>query len=89
MIKHGGQNPIEAARYGCNILHGPSVENFKEIYEFLRNNKISSEVKNQNIAIKILDKLLIKKNNSKNIQKKLKTIGNKILQKTYKEIIFK
>lgn len=30
----------------------------------------------------------MKQNNSKNIQVKLKKIGEKILQKTYKEIIF-
>ena len=88
MIKHGGQNPLEATRYGCNILHGPSVENFKEIYEFLRKNKISSEIKNHNLAIKKLDKLLMKKNNSKDIKRKLKSIGKRILKKTYKEIIF-
>ncbi|MDC0233477.1 3-deoxy-D-manno-octulosonic acid transferase [Candidatus Pelagibacter sp.] len=88
IINHGGQNPLEATRYGCNILHGPNVDNFKEIYEFLRKNKISSEVKNPKIALKKLDELLIKQSNSKNIQVKLKKIGKKILQKTYKEIIF-
>jgi 3-deoxy-D-manno-octulosonic-acid transferase len=88
IINHGGQNPLEATRYGCNILHGPNIENFREIYEFLRKNKISSEVKNLKIALKKLNKLLIKQNNSKNIQIKLKKIGEKILQKTYKEIIF-
>ena len=86
LINHGGQNPLEATRYGCNILHGPSVENFKEIYEFLKRNKISTEIRNQRMAIKNLDKLLMKKNNSKKIQHKLNLIGKKILQKTYKEI---
>ena len=28
IIKHGGQNPLEAARYGCKIIHGPNIENF-------------------------------------------------------------
>ena len=36
LINHGGQNPLEAARYGCNVLHGPFVENFEEIYNFLK-----------------------------------------------------
>ena len=35
LIKHGGQNPLEATRFGCNILHGPNVDNFKEIFKFL------------------------------------------------------
>ena len=36
IIKHGGQNPLEAARYGCKILHGPNVWNFDEIYKLLK-----------------------------------------------------
>jgi 3-deoxy-D-manno-octulosonic-acid transferase len=28
----GGHNPIEPAKYGCAILHGPSVEDFAEVY---------------------------------------------------------
>ena len=46
LINHGGQNPLEATRYGCNILHGPNVENFKEIYNYLGKLKISLKVNN-------------------------------------------
>jgi 3-deoxy-D-manno-octulosonic-acid transferase len=35
LIRHGGQNPIEAVRFGGAILHGPHVSNFDEIYEEL------------------------------------------------------
>ena len=35
LVVHGGQNPIEPARLGCAILHGPNTHNFKEIYEAL------------------------------------------------------
>ncbi len=31
----GGQSPIEAAKLGCAILHGPNVANFTDIYERL------------------------------------------------------
>ena len=41
---NGGQNPIEAARLGCKIYHGPYVYNFKEIYEILSNYKISTQI---------------------------------------------
>jgi 3-deoxy-D-manno-octulosonic-acid transferase len=34
-VKHGGQNPIEAAKLGSAILHGPHVWNFAEIYAAL------------------------------------------------------
>jgi len=35
LIQHGGQNPIEAAKLGAAILHGPHVGNFAEIYAAL------------------------------------------------------
>jgi len=35
LIKHGGQNPIEPAKLGAAILHGPHVWNFAEIYAVL------------------------------------------------------
>ena len=48
-IKHlknvGGQNPVEAAKLRCKIYHGPYVYNFEEIYEILKKNKISKEIK--------------------------------------------
>jgi 3-deoxy-D-manno-octulosonic-acid transferase len=31
LVRHGGQNPIEAAKLGAAILHGPNVMNFAEI----------------------------------------------------------
>jgi 3-deoxy-D-manno-octulosonic-acid transferase len=35
LVRHGGQNPIEAIRFGAAILHGPHVSNFDDIYEEL------------------------------------------------------
>jgi 3-deoxy-D-manno-octulosonic-acid transferase len=35
LVRHGGQNPIEAAKLGAAILHGPHVSNFTEIYAAL------------------------------------------------------
>jgi 3-deoxy-D-manno-octulosonic-acid transferase len=35
LVKHGGQNPIEAAKLRTAILHGPHVWNFGEIYAAL------------------------------------------------------
>jgi 3-deoxy-D-manno-octulosonic-acid transferase len=37
LIRHGGQNPVEAAKLGAAILHGPHVWNFAEIYSALDN----------------------------------------------------
>lgn len=35
LVPHGGQNPIEPARLGCTILHGPHVHNFADLYAAL------------------------------------------------------
>ena len=35
LARHGGQNPIEPAKLGAAILHGPHVWNFAEIYAAL------------------------------------------------------
>ena len=88
IIAHGGQNPLEAARIGCNILHGPNISNFREIYDFLRKNKISLMVNNQNQMVKVLSSLLKKNKNQKKIQKKISLTGKNILKKTYNEINF-
>jgi len=32
LVRHGGQNPIEPAKLGAAILHGPHVWNFTELY---------------------------------------------------------
>ena len=86
LIEHGGQNPLEAARYGCNILHGPNISNFNEIYEYLNKIKISTKISNEKMMIQTLNRILTMKKNSKKIQKKLKIIGKKILDTTYKEL---
>ncbi len=86
IIKHGGQNPLEAARYGCNILHGPNVTNFHEIYKFLKKIKISTKISNPNQMSNYLIKLFLKTENAKKTKKKLSLIGQKILKSTFKEI---
>ena len=86
LINHGGQNPLEASRFGCNVLHGPNIGNFTEIYNFLKRNKMAQKIRNQNEMIYNLNKLFLKTSNSKKIQKKLNFIGKKILKETYEEI---
>ena len=79
---------MEATRYGCNILHGPNISNFNEIYDNLKKIKISSEVNNKKMMINKLEKFFKSKKSSKKIQAKLKYTGLKILNSTYKEIRF-
>ena len=86
LIRHGGQNPLEAVRYNCNILHGPNVSNFNEIYKFLHNHKISKKVINLNQTMNILNKLFKSKKSQRNIKDKINKIGKKILKKNIDQI---
>ncbi len=86
IINHGGQNPLEAARFGCKILHGPNVSNFTEIYKFLAKNRISSQITSSKKMSRTLMKFFSRNNNSKKIKKKINNIGQKVLNDTYKEI---
>ena len=86
LIKHGGQNPLEAVRYGCNVFHGPNISNFYEIYKFLKERSLSRKIiNNQNLA-SLLSLNLEKKTKHQKIIKSLNLIGKNILDKTYKEI---
>ena len=86
LINHGGQNPLEATRFGCNVMHGPYVSNFTEIYKMLKRKKMSIQIKNEKNMINCLDNFLSKKSNFKNKQNELKKMGKKILINFYKEI---
>jgi len=81
IIKRGGQNPLEAARYGARILHGPNVDNFKDVYKLLKDLKISKKITTPK---KLADSITFKKN--KKSGNKIKKIGGIILKKTIKEL---
>ena len=86
LIEHGGQNPLEAARLGCKIIHGPYIDNFLEVYDLLNEIKISSKIRTLRQAKNIINKNLNNKFNSKQIVKKINSIGNEVLVKNQKEI---
>ena len=83
LTNHGGQNPIEPARFGLNIIHGPYVRNFRDIFKLFANKKISHKIKNHNELFKVSQKLLTKNNK---IKLNLRKIGNSILKETVIEI---
>ncbi len=88
LIKVGGQNPIEPAKCGCKIYHGPYISNFKEIYKFLKEKKIACEITNEID----LTKNLIEDFNNKNVKNKrnidqINLYGEQILNLTTKEIL--
>jgi 3-deoxy-D-manno-octulosonic-acid transferase len=86
IIKHGGQNPLEAARFGCKILHGPHVWNFSEIYDLLKKNNVSKKIISPNQLTYEVDKILNNKNDNRNLELKIKSLGNKILTSTLNEV---
>jgi 3-deoxy-D-manno-octulosonic-acid transferase len=81
IIHRGGQNPLEAARFGAKILHGPNIDNFIDVYKLLKAFKISKKV---NTPRELALSIKFKKN--KNIGNRIKNIGDNILKKTIKEI---
>ena len=86
LIKHGGQNPLEAARYGCKILYGPSIWNFYEIYNLLNEIKVSYKVNNVSQITEKISLVGINSKNTKSIKSKLNNLSAKILKLTLKEI---
>jgi len=85
LIPHGGQNPLESAREGNYILYGPHIENFKEVYEMLEKLKVTTRVN----SIKKMKSVVRQKINflqRNTVNKKLKYLGDKILNKNLYEI---
>jgi len=83
----GGQNPIEAAKSGCKIFHGPYVYNFYEVYELLNSYGISEEINNE---LELAEKLIKNLENPTIINQAkldlLDSYGVQILKKTSQEI---
>jgi len=84
--KDGGQNPIDAAKIGCNIFHGPFVSNFKEIYDYLDDQKFSQEIYESNeLAEKLIKNFSIKEETKNEKQDRLIEYSNSIFKNIIKE----
>ncbi len=81
IVNRGGQNPLEAARFGAKIFHGPNTDNFKDVYKLLKNFKISKQI---DTPTQLAYSIIFKKN--KHSGSRIKNIGDKILKKTIKEL---
>ena len=86
LVPKGGQNPLEALRFGCNILHGNYTFNFNDVYKMLGKEKLSLKVNNSKDLEKKTFSLLKKKKNDFNKIKKFKKIGDLILKKNFNEL---
>ena len=79
----GGQNPIEAAKLGCNIFHGPYIYNFQEVYDRLKSYGIGIKINNEfELAKKIINSLEIPETNNQEQVNLLNTYGEGILKET-------
>jgi len=58
LIRHGGQNPIEPAMFGCAVLYGPNMWNFTEITAQLEEADGALRVENGDALTKAVCKLL-------------------------------
>ena len=87
LIEDSGQNPIEPARYGCKIFHGPNVSNFKEIYEFLGSLGVTNKIFSfPELSQSLVEELKNEKKNNEEIIKKIENYGQSTLNNVLKEI---
>jgi len=83
----GGQNPIEAAKSGCKIFHGPYVYNFQEVYDHLKSYDIAEEINNeQELSEELIKNFETPLTTNQKKLNLLNNYGNKILKETALEI---
>ena len=87
VIKRGGQNPLEAVRLKCKVLHGPYTYNFSEVYALLRNLNLCFLVRHPNEVINHLNFTKNKKNKINKNFINLNSLGKKILKDNYNEVL--
>ena len=87
LIKDSGQNPIEPARLGCKIFHGPYVSNFSETYDYLYKLGITKEIKDSNeLSLAINEEFKENKPKNQEIITKIENYGQNILNNVTMEI---
>ena len=87
LIKHGGQNPIEASRLGCKIFHGPNINNFTEIYDYLKSIDVTIQVRSPDeLNQSLVEELRADKPNNNHIMEKIENYGENILNNVIKEL---
>ena len=83
----GGQNPIDAAKSGCKIYHGPYVYNFNEIYEILQKNGITKQIFNYSeLSYNLIKDFEEPKKKNNEILETINKLGQKTLAETMSRI---
>ena len=82
----GGQNPIDAVKMGCYVYHGPYVYNFKEIYQYLDESRLSEEIKGpESLANSLVKNFKVDLQSNSEQIKKLDIYSNKIFDNVINE----
>ena len=87
LIKDSGQNPIEPARLGCKIFHGPYISNFVETYNYLKELGVTKEVKNSyELGVSLVEEFKNDKPKNPEIRVKIENYGQNILNNVTMEL---
>ena len=85
--KDSGQNPIEPARLGCKIFHGPYVSNFVEIYKYLNKLGVTKEINSSDeLSLSLVEEFRDDKPKKLEISAKIENYGQNILNSVTMEI---
>jgi len=85
--KDSGQNPIEPARLGCKLFHGPYVSNFIEIYKYLNELGATKEINNSSeLGLSLVEEFSEDKPKNLEISSKIENYGQNILNNVTLEI---
>ena len=84
---NSGQNPVEPARLGCKIFHGPNVSNFVEIYKYLKNLGITRKINDANeLNTSLVEEFEKNEDRDTKIKEKIDNYGQDILNNVIKEL---
>ena len=87
LIMNSGQNPIEPARLGCKIFHGPNVTNFIEIYEYLKTLGVTKKVNNSDeLSLSLVEEFKDDKAKNDEISVKIQNYGQNIFNNVIIEL---
>jgi len=87
LINDSGQNPIEPARLGCKILHGPNVSNFAETYKYFKTLGITKEVNSSyELGLLLVEEFKEDKAKNDDISAKIENYGQNIFNNVIIEL---
>ena len=87
LIMDSGQNPIEPARLGCKIFHGPYVSNFMEIYEYLKTLGVAKQINgSEELSLSIVEELKEDKAKNEEIAVKIQNYGQNVFNNVIIEL---